>query len=74
MKQHIISEVIQQILPHLDNAQLQQLQKVLEGTLVGCEITAQVEKKDTDDNPKLIDAFVAAKRIEGRSEKTLYNH
>ena len=71
MKQQIISEVVQQILPHLDNAQMQQLQKVLESTLFGCEITAQTEKKDTDNNPKLIDAFVAAKRIEGCSEKTL---
>ena len=71
MKQQIISEVVQQMLPHLDNAQMQQLQKVLENTLFGCKITARTEKKDTDDNPKLIDAFVAAKRIEGCSEKTL---
>ena len=71
MKQQIISEVMQQMLPHLDNAQMQQLQKVLENTLFGCEITAQKEKKDTNDNPKLIDAFVSAKRIEGCSEKTL---
>lgn len=71
MKQQIISEVVQQMLPHLDNAQMQQLQKVLENTLFGCEITVRTEKKDTDDNPKLIDAFVAAKRIEGCSEKTL---
>ena len=71
MKQQIISEVVQQMLPHLDNAQMQQLQKVLENALFGCEITAQTEKSDTDNNPKLIDAFVAAKRIEGCSEKTL---
>ena len=71
MKQQIISKVVQQMLPHLDNAQMQQLQKVLENTLFDCEITAQIEKKDTDDNSKLIDAFVAAKRIEGCSEKTL---
>lgn len=58
MKQQIISEVVQQMLQHLDNAQMQQLQKVLENTLFGCEITARTEKKDTDDNPKLIDAFV----------------
>ena len=30
MKQQIISEVMQQMLPHLDNAQMRQLQKVLE--------------------------------------------
>ena len=71
MKQQIISEVMQQMQPHLDNVQMQQLQKVLENTLFGCEITAQIEKKDTNDNPKLIDAFVSAKRIEGCSEKTL---
>ena len=71
MKQQIISEVVQQMLPHLDNAQMQQLQTVLENALFGCEITVQTEKKDMDDNPKLIDAFVAAKRIEGCSEKTL---
>ena len=53
MKQQIISEVVQQMLPHLDNAQMQQLQKVLENTLFGCEITAQTEKSDTDNNPKL---------------------
>ena len=71
MKQQIISEVVQQMLPHLDNAQMQQLQKVLENALFGCEITVRTEKKDTDDNLKLIDAFVSAKRIEGCSEKTL---
>jgi integrase/recombinase XerD len=71
MKQQIISEVMQQMLPHLDNAQMRQLQKVLEKALFGCEIAAQIGKKDTDDNPKLIDAFVSAKRIEGCSEKTL---
>ena len=59
------------MLSHLDNAQMQQLQKVLENTLFDCKITAQTEKKDTNDNPKLIDAFVSAKRIEGCSEKTL---
>ena len=71
MKQQIIINVMQQMLPHLDNAQMQKLQKVLEIALFNCEITAQTEKKDADDNPKLIDAFVAAKRIEGCSEKTL---
>lgn len=59
------------MLPHLDNAQMQQLQKVLENVLFDCEITAQTEKKSSEDNPKLIDAFVSAKRIEGCSEKTL---
>ncbi len=71
MKQQIITDVLQQMLPHLDNVQLKQLQKVLEHNLFGCEITRQDEKEATNDNPKLVDDFVAAKRIEGCSEKTL---
>ena len=71
MKQQIITDVVQQMLPYIDNAQLKQLQKVLEHTLFGCEITKLEEMETTNDNPKLIDDFVAAKRIEGCSEKTL---
>lgn len=72
MKQQIISEVIQQMLSYLDNVQIQRLQKVLENTLFDCEITAQTENKGAvEDNTKLIDDFVSAKRIEGCSEKTL---
>lgn len=74
MKQQIISDVVQHMLPHLDNTQLKELQKVLEHTLFYCEITKQEEKKTTNKNPKLVGDFVAAKRIEGCSEKTLkYN-
>ena len=71
MKQQIITEVTQQMLPHLDNAQILKLQKVLENVLFDCEITIQTDKKDTEDNTNLIDVFVSAKRIEGCSEKTL---
>ena len=53
MKRQIITDVVQQMLPHLDNAQLKQLQKVLECTLFGCDITKQEEKETTNDNPKL---------------------
>lgn len=71
MKQQIISDVVQQMLSHLDNAQLKQLQKVLEHALFGCEITKHDEKEAADDNSKLVNDFVVAKRIEGCSEKTL---
>ena len=40
MKQQIISEVMQQMLAHLDNAQMQQLQKVLENIENGDEANA----------------------------------
>lgn len=71
MKQQIITKVMQQMQVHLDNAQMQQLKSVLERALFGCEITVQTENEKTNDNPRLIEAFVAAKRIEGCSEKTL---
>lgn len=63
MKQQIISEVVQQMLPHLDNAQMQQLRKVLENALFGCEITAQTEKKDTDDNPRKVAIWLNGKQL-----------
>ena len=71
MKQQIITNIMQQMLLYLDNAQMQQMQKVLENALFGCEITMQLEKENTNDNPKLINDFISAKRIEGCSEKTL---
>lgn len=71
MKQQIISEVVQHMLPHLDNVQLRQLKNILEHTLFGLEITMQAERECHNDNKQLIDDFVAAKRIEGCSEKTL---
>lgn len=69
MKQQIIIDVMQQMLPHLDNAQMQKLQKVLEYTLHGCEIT--VLEENDNDNSQLVESFASAKRIEGCSEKTL---
>lgn len=70
MKQRIMEEIVQQMLPHLDNAQLQKLQQVLEYSLYNYEISGKVTEAEGD-SQKLIDAFVYAKRIEGCSEKTL---
>lgn len=70
MKQRIMEEIVQQMLPHLDNAQLQKLQEVLKHLLYNCEISGKVTEAE-DDSQKLIDSFVYAKRIEGCSEKTL---
>ena len=54
MKQQIIIDVMQQMLPHLDNAQMQKLQKVLEYTLHGCEIT--VLEENDNDNSQLVES------------------
>ena len=61
---------MQQMLPHLDNAQLQKLEGVLEHSLFMYEISSKYTETE-EDSQKLIDAFVYAKRIEGCSEKTL---
>lgn len=70
MKRRIMEEIVQKMLPHLDNAQLQKLQEVLEHSLYNCEISGKVTEAE-DDSQKLIDSFVYAKRTEGCSEKTL---
>ena len=62
--------IVQQMLPYLNNVQLQKLQEVLEYSFYNYEISSKVEETE-DDSQKLIDAFVYAKRIEGCSEKTL---
>ena len=70
MKQRIMEEIVQRMLPHLDNAQLQKLQEVLEHSLYNYEVSGKVTEAE-DDSQKLLDSFVYAKRIEGCSEKTL---
>ena len=70
MKKQLIQEVQRQMLPFLNNAQLKQLQSVLEGVLSGVELShsaGMVESAKVD----TVVCFINAKRIEGCSEKTL---
>lgn len=70
MKQNLITEVVQGMLPYLNNAQTEKLQEVLAHALFNYEVT----KTDKDANvseQNLVDLFLAAKRIEGCSEKSL---
>lgn len=69
MKEELIQDVLQQMLPYLDNAQLKQLRGAIEHSLQG--ITLVGEKPTTTDIGNTVAAFVGAKRIEGCSEKTL---
>jgi integrase/recombinase XerD len=71
MKQELITGVMQQMLPYLDNAQLKQLRQVMEQMLFHYEVTGAEVKPEKDDSNDLIAMFIAAKRIEGCSEKTL---
>lgn len=75
MKQELMNEVLQQMLPYLDNAQLKQLKQVLEFSLFNYEVFGPEVKTENDDSNALITMFIAAKRIEGCSDKTLkYYH
>lgn len=71
MKYEFITAVMQQMLPALDNAQLEKLRQVMENTLLRYVVTHVEEQQEEDDSDDLIAKFIAAKRIEGCSEKTI---
>ena len=71
MKNELITEVMQLMLPVLDNAQLKQLKQVMGQALCHYKVTGMEIKPEEDDSKKLIELFIAAKRIEGCSVKTL---
>lgn len=71
MTQNLISDVLQLMLPHLDNAQSMQLQQVLEQVLFHYEVSQKSGMTEDGDQDELVKKFLAAKRIEGCSEKTL---
>lgn len=65
MDQEIINEVLCQMMPHLSNDQVVLLKNVLEGAML--KIGANFEQSDE----MLVESFIAAKRLEGCSERTL---
>lgn len=70
MKDQLITEVQQQMLPYLNNEQLRKLRAAMEFCLHGLEIT-QTDQQQEQEQTDVTAAFIAAKRIEGCSEKTL---
>ena len=70
MKTQLIKEVQQRMLPYLNNEQLQHLQDALEYCLHGVEL-ASSDQPQEQEHTDSVAAFIAAKRIEGCSEKTL---
>ena len=70
MKEQLISLVQQQMLPYLNNEQLSRLRAAMEYCLHGLEIT-ETNQPQEQELPNAVAAFIAAKRIEGCSEKTL---
>ena len=73
MTEQLINEVTQGMLPYLDNGQLAKLQAVMRQALHRKKIFEEkVNHEQTkEENRRIIDLFIAAKRIEGCSEKSL---
>ena len=72
MKQKVINEVMQGMLGCLNNAQLERLQEALEHALFHKQVSEMEEEVNAAlTNEQLLDNFLAAKRIEGCSEKSL---
>lgn len=70
MKQNLINDIIQEMIPFLNNAQAEKLQAVLQHTLFNYDILEN-ENKDNSSEQNLVELFLSAKRIEGCSEKSL---
>lgn len=71
MKQKIINEIVQDMLPYLNNSQIEKLQMVLQHALFAVKIEADEQFKSENKQRDLVELFLAAKRIEGCSEKSL---
>lgn len=70
MKQNLMNEVIQGMLPFLNNGQMERLQEVLQHTLFNYKVVESDSNKELSEQ-NLVELFLAAKRIEGCSEKSL---
>ena len=68
MKKEIITEVLQRMLPYLNNQQLDQLKSTVDSVLTKYEIA---DDSIIQSSEELVSKFIEAKRIEGCSEKTL---
>ena len=72
MNEPMISEILQEMLPVLDNSQLAKLKGVLEHKLWNVEIVNKtVEDSFDKSNEEFTELFISAKRVEGCSSKTL---
>ena len=70
MKQNLINDIVQGMLPYLNNAQNEKLQEVLQYVFADYEIREK-QKQGEISKQNFVELFLAAKRIEGCSEKSL---
>lgn len=73
MIENLINDIQQAMLDVLDNEQLTQLRKVLDYTFRNVDVTAKASSDVTADNETLLKSFLAAKRVEGCSEKSKFD-
>ena len=74
MKEEFVNDVLRDMLAYLDNGQAEQLRRVLNHNLSGFELQCNencVSEDFVEENQRLTNAFLSAKRIEGCSEKSL---
>lgn len=71
MRDELVSEVVQRMLPYLDNKQLVNLQNNLNLVLQRYDVELIDGGNSENDNQELVEKFISAKRVEGCSEKTL---
>ena len=64
MKKRFINDVLQEMLPHLNNAQSEKLQEVLQYFLFNYEITED-RTNDGDTQTDFVELFIAAKKLKG---------
>ena len=70
MENRLINDIEQEMLAHLDNHQMEQLHKVLANYLRGFTFDPPTEPNERS-NENLLTSFLAAKRVEGCSAKSL---
>ena len=72
MKNQFANDIIQRMLPYIDNAQADKLRQTLFVVMENYEVTENNSKAPSEPtNHDLVNGFLAAKRIEGCSEKSL---
>ena len=71
MKEEFVNFVVQDMLPFLNNAQLEKLKESLERELIGKQIIEERKEDKMDRNEGYIQKFISSKRLEGCSEKSL---
>lgn len=70
VKQDLIKDVVQGMLPFLNNAQSEKLQEVIQYAVAKCEVTENMQQENNS-KQNYVELLLSAKRMEGCSEKSL---